>query len=306
MDYARFDNQAPPNSWNNPADSAQALPMQAQQLPPQSNIKPDPTQHSQAQPIVYGPPHQPMAGYDMPQVSWTPQMVPQNVIQVPQWSTASTAPVGHSVAIDPNGPPPPVSDPCLHPSTAPPQQSHYTHYSTLQAPTYWNTDLVSSQPATLASLPPTTATTITVGSMPDLAAANDPTLIDSGFQLNQPNVSSALQPGPMPESLTVAATAAAVVPPPPPPTQQPSHTQYDDQLAISTSSQVEQLPLSMPDGPGSLEDALEVIKSHAEHFSGHRQTCSSTSGDDDDDHSRGQRSGEREKERRQANNARER
>jgi transcription factor 4/12 len=75
---------------------------------------------------------------------------------------------------------------------------------------------------------------------------------------------------------------------------------------------VEQQPTSVVECPGSLEDALEVIKSHAEHFSrGH--TSSSGSGDDDDDddddddQSRTSRGGnEREKERRQANNARER
>lgn len=61
---------------------------------------------------------------------------------------------------------------------------------------------------------------------------------------------------------------------------------------------------------GSLEDVLEVIKSHAEHFSRGHTSCSGSGGDDDDDDDDdGSRTGggnEREKERRQANNARER
>lgn len=126
--------------------------------------------------------------------------------------------------------------------------------------------------------------------------SDQPATLTTGL-VNQPTVSSAIQ-GPVP--------GPQIVTQPPPSTtqQQPQPTQYYDPLAVGSSSQ---LPPSVPDDPASLEDALEVIKSHAEHFSGQRHNCSSTSGDDDDDdHSRSGRGGEREKERRQANNARER
>lgn len=82
----------------------------------------------------------------------------------------------------------------------------------------------------------------------------------------------------------------------------------------------------LQDSPESIEDALEVIKSHAEHFStqpsqfqkSRPHPCASSSGDDvldddddfncadDDDQGRGFKGNEREREKRQANNARER
>lgn len=290
MDYARYDNQAAQASSWEPDQTAPIMQPQPQQVQPQATIKPDP---QTAQPILYGAPaHQPIASYDMP-VEWTPQVVPQNVIQVPQWPPSS-APVGHTVThVDPIGSQP-VSDACLHPS---PRQSHYTQYSTLPgASTYWNPDFVNSQPQTLGPQP-TTAGSLPAG--PQNRPSDHQNLIDNTFTLNQPSVPEVVPP------VSLAPTTGPQQqqpPPPPPPT-----SQFDDQLAIGTSSQVEQLPSGIPgEGPGSLEDALEVIKSHAEHFSGPRHTCSSTSGDDDDDLSRGPRSGEREKERRQANNARER
>jgi len=57
--------------------------------------------------------------------------------------------------------------------------------------------------------------------------------------------------------------------------------------------------------PVCLEDALEVIKSHAEQFSERQETCSNATGDDDD-FSRGSESNGFGKDRRQANNVRER
>lgn len=323
MDFARYDNQPQPpqtTSWNPASDPQQPTPiMQPQQqqtpirasnpqthpLPPpqpassqpsqtaQQTIKSDTQpQHSQAQPIIYATStHQPMTTYDM-SVNWTPQMVPQTVIQVPQWSPATAPPpIGHPIPIEPIVPPP-VSDTCIHP-TPHSQQSHYTQYSPLPtASTYWNPDLVNTQPTTtLAPLSSTTAA-LDTSTIPEVPS--DPSLIENAFSMNQPGVSNAIQ--------TQSITAPTIGPPP----QQPPPAQFEDPLVMSSSSQVGQLPPNISEGPGSLEDALEVIKSHAEHFSGRRQTCSSTSGDDDDDHSRGPRSGEREKERRQANNARER
>lgn len=321
MDYARYDNQAASASWNpDQTVPQQIMQPQPQQLqPPTQVIKSDPQhpQHPQAQPIVYGAPpaqHQPMTTYDM-SVNWSsPQMVPQNVIQVPQWPTTG-APIGHTVAIDPICPPP-ITDPCIHSTAHSQQQSHYTQYSTLPAApsTYWNnTDLVNNgQPAALVGPPPSTTSALSTG-LSAVDEPNDPALIDNPFTLNQP---SAIQPAGLADgTVGVPIPQPSARPQPPPQPQQLQHPQphlslshqFDDQLTMGTSSHVGQIPSSVAEGPGSLEDALEVIKSHAEHFSSHRQTCSSTSGDDDDDdHSRGPRSGEREKERRQANNARER
>lgn len=287
MEYARYENQVAPASWN-PDQSTPIIPPQAhpQLQTPQQNIKADPqpqTQHPQPQPIVYGATsHHPMPCYDM-SVNWTPQMVSQSAIQVPQWPE-QTSSIGHAVPLDPVAPLP-ATDPCIHPS-AHSQQSHYAQYPTISgAPTYWNPDIIDCQPATLISSPTTTAALPTT--MPEVPG--DPALIDNTFTLNHPNVSSAIQTPGVPATVT----------------SQPN--QFEDPVTLATSSSVVQLPPGVIEGPGSLEDALEVIKSHAENFSGHGQTCSSTSGDDDDDDlSRGPRNGEREKERRQANNARER
>lgn len=322
MDYVRYDNQPQPpqtTSWNPSLDPQQPtpimqpqqtpiqptnpqtqppplLPASQQQAPQQQTIKSDPQpQHSQAQPIIYATStHQPMTTYDM-SVSWTPQMVPQNVIQVPQWSTATAPPpVGHAVAIGEPIVSAPVPDTCIHPAPHS-QQSHYTQYSSIPtASTYWNPDLVNTQPTT--TLAPLASTTVALSTPSIPEVPSDPSLIENAFSMNQPSVSSAIQ------AQGIAHPPQPIGPPP----QQPPPAQFDDSLAMATSSQIGQLQPNISEGPGSLEDALEVIKSHAEHFSGHRQTCSSTSGDDDDDHSRGPRSGEREKERRQANNARER
>lgn len=304
MEYAPYDNQAPPASWN-PDQSAQIMQPQQQQ---QQAIKPDPQQqHSQPQPIVYGAPsHQPMSSYDM-SLNWPPQMVPQShtVIQIPQWSSNGNQ-LGHPITLDPNGPPPPVSDPCIHQS-AHPQQSHYTQYSTIPGgPTYWNSDLVTSQPSNLVQQtqqpqPPPPSTTSSTG-LPDVV---DNTLIDNAFNMKQPNLNSVIQPTGISDGSVISQQ------PQQPTAQQQPPNQFDDQLPMGTSNQVEQLAPGSPslEGPAFIEDALEVIASHAiEHnlFSGHRQASSSTSGDDDDEHSRGPRGGEREKERRQANNARER
>lgn len=335
MDYVGYDSQITPTTtttWNPTDQTGSSIPRPPvtpiavaststgvitepapimQQQPPPQNIKSE-LHHSQT--IVYGvahPTHQTMNTYDM-SAGWTPQIVPQNVIQVPQWPTTSDH--HHPVSIDPNGVGP-ISistNSCIHPATHS-QQSQYTQYHSSMptsgpspVTTYWNQDLVNNQPQqqqqpnTLTTLnsqhPPPNATNILSTMPPDNVAVSDPNLIDSTFTLTQPSVSSAMQ------QPAVGIQAAA------PQQQLPVTVQFDDQIAMGSSSQVNQISAGLTEGPGSLEDALEVIKSHAEHFSGQRQTCSSSSDDDDDDdeHSRGPRSGEREKERRQANNARER
>lgn len=338
MEYAQFDNQAPPNSWANQANPDASL-MQQQatnqqqqqpQPPPQvqqatqpipqiikqdnpANQQPQ-SQPQHSQPIVYAPPltsHQPMTNYDMSHhIGWTahqPQP-PHGIVQVAQqWPTTSVAPLSHpSVPIDHNGPVqqqstlPPVSDPCLHPSSHA-HQSHYTQYSAMSAPTYWNADIISSQPASYGAPQP-----LTPAGRLDHATQNDPQApIDNTFQINQPTVAGSVQLGPtIPQEVPVSQVATIQ------PTSQGSQAQqaqYDDQLAMSSSSRVEQLASSVAEGPGSLEDALEVIKSHAEHYSSRKNNCSSTSDDDDDDDNYSRSGGnEREKERRQANNARER
>lgn len=92
------------------------------------------------------------------------------------------------------------------------------------------------------------------------------------------------------------------------PSQLPLEVQ---ELATTAASIPPPTSTSINEEPASLEDALEVIKSHAENFSGpnsqNRQTFSSCGdSDDDDEHHVGGKSIERERERRQANNARER
>lgn len=347
MDYGRFDNQAPEapastSSWtNNLADQQQQQhvpPLQPIHQPAMLHQQPKLEQTHQPQQTVYGPPPPPpppMTSYDMPHVGWNnPQIGHQTMISVPHssWSVAPTAQISQPVAhVDMGGHPQAgVSDPCLHQATVTTQQSHYTtQYPAVQtAPTYWNSDLVNTQP-TVASMPAPTATTIAPNGP---ATTSDLTLIDTRYQLNQP---TGVQVEPLVEPLTstVAISSAAIVHPMAPEAQQSAHiaplsavaadttpssssqaqqplnVQYEDRLAIGSSSQLEQMPANMTEGPGSLEDALEVIKSHAEHFSGPKQNCSSITScddDDDDEHSQGPRSGEREKDRRQANNARER
>lgn len=291
MEYARYDNQAPQtNSWA--AD--QAAPIMQQQppttiQPPQQPIKPEPS-HSQQQSIVYGPQtHQPAPIYDMP-VNWAPQMGTQNVIHVPQWpnnpnSVNQTIPMEPVVA-------PTTSDPCILTPAQHTLQSHYNQYSTMSpAPTYWtNSNMVNTQPQGL---------TTTSVSIPNVIVDTDPNLIEGAFTLSQPQVSGAIPPVGIPDP--------TVVPQPIAPTQQQPPNQFDEQLVMPTSSQAaSQIPPVSLSDRASLEDALEVIKNHAENFSTRGQNCSSSSGDDDDDSSRGHRGGEREKERRQANNARER
>lgn len=303
MDYAQFDNQAPPNSWNNHPDQSQTLMQQ-----PNSAL----TQHSQAQSsIVYGPAatQQSIASYDVSHVhNWDQhhQMLPQNVMHVPQWLGAGATMGTHPAAvIDPNQPPP-LSDPYLHSSVNPQQpQPQYTQYSTQHAPTYWSSDLVSSQaPTTLGPSLQTSATTsatlTTTSVMPNhTTAPGDLGLIDSRFQHNQQNMGPRILSEPM--------TSTEPVPGPSSQRQNSANVQYEGQLISAPSDQAERTS-GMPEALGSLEDALEVIKSHAEHFSGYQQNGGSSSCDDDDDDlGRSQRGGgEREKDRRQANNARER
>lgn len=345
MDYARYDNQATPAAPWSPDQTATIMqtqpqplqtPLPQQQPPPAQpsqqaiNIKPDPTlpqqqqQHSQAQQqIIYTTPtHQPLNNYDQMSVNWTtsPMAVPQSVIQVPQWSSATTAnttPIGHQIAIDPSvgvvAPTQVSSDPCIHPVAAQhSQQSHYStqHYSAgpTAHSTYWNLDLISNQPVVTSFAPqhhpqPVPHTQVSTSTAPDIQAVipdnsitSEPALVDNSAYValtSQPCVSGSVP-------TTVISTPVSS-------RQQPPSGQFDDHLTMSVSATTQQPLISAgPEAPGSLEDALEVIKSHAENFSGHQQICSSSSGDDDDDHSRGPRSGEREKERRQANNARER
>lgn len=282
MDYARFDNQASQQaSW---ATDQSGQMMQAQQQP----LKPDPPL-SQAQPIVYGstPHQQPTTSYDV-SVSWTSQVAPQNIMHVPQWSN-NPNPVGHGVPMDPNVPQP---DPRMHAASQHQQQSHYPQYSTIPAnTTYWaDPNLVNNQPQAMG---PTSTGPMTSG-----LAEPDPSMIEGSFTIPQPTIPGTLPASGMAEVNVMNHTV--------PPQQHQQQTQYEEQVTIPTSSQVASLPSApLSDGRASLEDALEVIKHHAENFS--RQTCSSSSGDDDDDLSRGGlKNGERERERRQANNARER
>jgi len=285
MDYARYDNQVVSSTWD-PDQTAPAVTQHQQQLlhsQPQMNLKPDPQTH----PMVYtSPSHQPVPNYDVP-ISWTPQLASPDVIHVSHWPPSNSS-IGHTSTIEPICSP--LTDPCIHPTShSHSHQSHYSQYSTLQSgPSYWTPDLTNSQPATLISQP---STTIALpASIPEPAA--NQALIDTTFTLNQPSVPCAAQP-------TDLAETSVVIPP----------ASFDASDAIGPANHVEQTPPEIPviPDPACLEDALEVIKSHAEHFSKHRPTCSSTSGDDDDDeHGRGHRGGEREKERRQANNARER
>ena len=166
-------------------------------------------------------------------------------------------------------------------------------------PTYWNSDLANSQQTQLAPVPRAAATTLT-----DQVGSN---LIENGFQSSQPNVSSTPKLGQMHEPSTINASSGPSRPTSQAQAQQTtSQAPYEDQLAVGTSSGLANQP-NLSEEPGSLDDALQVI---AENWPIDRRGASSISGDDDDDDDddliRGPMSGEREKERRQANNARER
>lgn len=307
MEYQNYDSQAVimPTQQSQP------------QLPVQNQLSPVHTQpqQQQAQPIIYngGATHHPISSYDVPG-NWPPtsQMMPQNTIQV-QWSTATPATSGHSIHPSDSVSQLPITDPCMptnHPSIH--SQPHYSaQYTPLSGPTYWSSELLTNQPTTLEPIGTQETPVALVPSLPDAAPTNNsPSLNENGYTTSAP--SGPVQRRNESAPLTLGVACAQEIQPqhstltPQPQQRTPA---YEDHMSIGPSNQSAEHSNTgtIQDGPGSLEDALEVIKSHAEHFS-ERHSCSDSSDDDDDDdeHSPGPRGNEREKERRQANNARER
>lgn len=289
MDYHHMTTTSSWSSDQQQPQQPQMIQIQPQQIQTTSQVV-EQGQHSQNHPIVYGitTQHTTMAPYEVP-VSWPQQTSQQNVMQVSQW-TENHHPVGRTMAMNPNIQPT-VSDACVLPNPQRPhQQSQYAQYST---PSYWtNSALVDEHPQIIC---PTTP----AGAGSTAAQESNTHLVEPPY-VTQPVASTAMQSG-MHDMLIVEPSSSLQH------QQTPDQFNTQDATAAATSScQPGPIPqCSISDGQESLEDALEVIRNHAENFSGHH-TSSSLSGDDEADPCRGRKGNEREKERRQANNARER
>lgn len=213
---------------------------------------------------------------------------PQDLHSGQPGAATAFVPGGPQPTQDPHHPhthhaPPPHGHPLVpqhhHHQPPPPPQQHHTQHHPHAAPTDQGTQLIDNEFQPLSQQ----------------AAGGPPQLPPSAPGVPMTEI------GPTPTSSvsnTTGLQSATVTQQAQPNSQQPQPS-YDahDQIPLSSSSQMDQIPHSnLTDDPGSLEDALEAIKDHADLYSG----------DDDDDHSRTSKSNERERERRQANNARER
>lgn len=252
-------------------------------------------QHSQAHPIVYGPSshHQPISTYDNMTTSWAvPSGGSQTVMQTPQWSE-NMQPVGHTVTLDH-----PIQNPstniCVHPTSQAAQQSHFNQYAAPNS--YWTNSTIIEEhnhgmfPTTNMNVPPHTS----------LADHNPAVVGTTPYDIHHPNTSCAIQ------------TTSHGVPIEPNPTssQQPlpqyeTHETTADIHGSSCQVTNKLQHSSHPEIQDSLEDALESISGQPGSFSGH-QNSSCVSSDDEDDQPRSRKGNDRERERRQANNARER
>lgn len=282
------------------------------QLPPQPTIiRPD----AQLSPMVSElPPNQPISNYTGTHqanprlVDWVPQVSPL-VIQAHQWAPHSNAPaqhqqppiiVGHQqptmIDQDPNC----HARPSANPYDAYPQQTHFTHEptQTRPAPNFWNPDMVAAslhQPVVISDQKPNTTNAQTPLGVTthNMGGSNwySPSFSTQG---HTSTISHSMQAGP---SHAVDDTQT---------TQQQHST--PNMAGVASS-----LP-STSEGPVCLEDALEVIKSHAEQFSEHREASTrnkasvqdNDNDEEEDDYSRGSESNGFGKDRRQANNVRER
>lgn len=286
-----------------PQQSTMQQPQLTMQDPISGPVHAQPQQ--QVPQMIYGssaPAHQQINPYGMP-VSWAPtnqMMAHQDGMQ---WPTTTALPETQPVhPSDPIGQP--VADPgCLHHTPHHPQQMHYSsQYSTLPTSTYWNPETINSQPSELEPLGTQDAAVAPISGVVETTDNSSPSLNENGYPAVQ-SVAAGINKI-APDTMGLPSTQR--IPP-----HHPAPTlNYEDPMSLRPSSQNAEHSNAgtIQDGPGSLEDALEVIKSHAEHFSEHHSCGSSSEEDDDDDdeHSRGPRGNEREKERRQANNARER
>lgn len=186
-------------------------------------------------------------------------------------------------------------------------------------PPIGNLQPMTSSPMTPAPNDPSTATLFSSGYPMDDQSTNPVPSVVSSLQIKseQPiEDQSVLQakPSQHPTSTSVASTSTSYP--------------LESQIAlhgVANNHLAQEAVTCLQDSPESIEDALEVIKSHAEHFSTQppqlqknlKHPCPSSSGDDafddddfnaadDDDQNRGPKGNEREREKRQANNARER
>lgn len=219
------------------------------------------------------------------------------------------------------------------------QQSHYSHqYPAMQPaqPTYWtNQNLIQN------TRPPTQQPQQMGSSNPAMSSVQDPSadptqLIDPSFSQAPVLAPNTVLPPVVPMSdnnggaipVIVSQSQQSVMSQQQAPSQQqqqPQTPHYDDQqIAMGPSSSggtqlaaANHQPSSDLTSSYRLEETLEVIKNHADNLGAalqqqqrNQSACDSSSGDDDDDDDssqpRGHRTGERERERRQANNARER
>lgn len=276
------------------------------QPPPQpTQIRPD----AQLSPMVSEVPlNQPVSSYNGAHLSWTPQVAPL-VVTTHQWAPNNSGPPPppqqqHQLIVNHQQPTILDQDSLSHRPPSDPynpylQQTHFTHEQTQTrlAPEFWTQDLVTAshhQPANISEQKPnTTSAQSSLGSSThSMGAANwyNPSF---STQNSVSSIPHAMQAG-------------------------PSHVVEDAQTPSqhSTSAMAGVGP-SLPstsEAPVCLEDALEVIKSHAEQISEHRGASGrSTSGlqdndndEDEDDYSRGSESNGFGKDRRQANNVRER
>lgn len=305
-------------NYHTQASAMQPQPQQPPPPPPQPSQIPTPQQqHPQypQSPLITEEiqTNQLISGYTAP-VSWA-QTTPHVV------NNGHTWPVSHNTNISHQ--PVPLEDPNLqqhqvpmasaynsYPQHQPPQQQQHHHFShTLQPqpeqqptpPTFWNPDLPTSQQ---------TPTSVPLATIPTGASAVN--------QHAGPHVGTSWQYSPFPHDShpVVAHSSMHQTDNIDGKAQLQQHIQVPQQqqqpLLQGTAGSSSVCSRGQPSGaepPVYLEDALEVIKSHAEQYSEQRETSSTATGgeeEDEEEFSRGSESNTFGKDRRQANNVRER
>lgn len=274
----------PPGTWTQ-EQHPQMIHVQPHQIPisQQSSEYPPPLTHAQPQPIVHGNQHYQMSA------GWAPQ----GMVHVPQWSEPPVS-VGHTISIDNSGQTS-VSNACMVSSTQQTQQSHY-QYST--QPSYWvNPGSIDDH---LQPMCPTNNT----GSISAGMHEPDANIIDRSYTINQPTTSNTIHP-------TTLHNVPVVTDHPPTQSQAQLTSQYDEieRPIMRPSCQGGQVSDCNPPATHTAEeDGFELNQNGADNFGQPNSSFSDDDDDDDDedDQPRRRRGNDREKERRQANNARER
>lgn len=305
-----------------PGTAMQSQPQQSQQQtqppqipPPQQPQHPQYTQSPLISEEIQT--NQLISVYTAP-VNWAPQTTPHVVNNGHTWPVPHNTNISHETV--------PLEDPNLQQHQVPmanaynsypqhqPNQQHHHFSHILQPqpdqqptpPTFWNPDLPGSQ-QTPTSVPlatiPTSAPTVSQHAGPHVGTSWQYSPFPHD---NHPVVAhSSMHQSDTIDAKTQVQQHIQV----PQPQRQPQQTLL--QGTAGSSSACTRGQTSGAEPPVYLEDALEVIKSHAEQYSEQREASSIATGGEDEDgdeeeFSRGSESNTFGKDRRQANNVRER